>query len=1142
MQLPPPDGPATRFQRLRQLFEAAKERPPEAREAFVRQLAGDDTSLANEVLGMLRAQASGVSADLQAAGHAVLAEATEGLPDDHAPYTDGVQSTATAELLQKLAQTPKLDSNRYQVEGEVDRGGMGAILRIRDGHLNRRLAMKVLLPRQAPRNDEQQKLAHQILGRFLEEAQVTSQLDHPGVVPVHELGLDQNGRVFFTMRLVKGKNAGEIFQQARAAEDGWTPTRALDVILKVCDTMSYAHEKGVLHRDLKPQNIMVGRFGEVYVMDWGLAKVLRQAARNEACVAAADGPEDPWVETVRMRDAEEDGDGTMVTGRHHALGTPSYMAPEQARREVLDARVDVYAIGAMLYQLLTGQAPYVVPGVKQFARDIVKQVGEGPPRRIEDLAKDAPVELVAIAEKAMQRDREQRYASAVELAADLRAFLDQRSVKAYRTGALVELKLWVRRNKPLAASIAAAVLILVAGVVGTTWLANKNATLAKSESEAKIAATALAVEKGRTVTNFNQLAGVVRLKDALARQDELWPAWPDKVPALEEWLQKDCGELLAMRPQIEATIAELQAKAAPPTPEQAEADRRASPEWLAFERQQQLVTSLRRAQAIRSGAERLELPELPAALRDADAEALNMFAWPRVAPEKDGAAPERTAFGAEAVALVAARAAATKAAGQPSEVPFLDTLAWAALANGQDAEARQRSAEALAKATASEREAYVGYQRNIEVAIANAAAQLAEAETRLAALDAKVSERRTWQFGTDAESESARFLHDALVSLRKDLRGMEAQQKTDVEKRLLWAKQVAAASGNHPLAKVTWDEARAAIAKADDVVANKLYAGQRILLRDEDVIGLVPIGMNPQTRLWEFYDLRSAWDGETDAVAIPIPMHEPDGAIGVTGDTGIVFVLLPGGTFTMGAQKKQTNEPNFDPDARDNEPPHQTILAPYFLARHELTRAQWQRLSGLARFEWDDGNYYNGDKVTIGPSHPADSMTWDEANRWMTRSGLALPTEAQWEYGCRAGTTTPWWPGSEAKDLQDCANVHDQTSFRRQPQWGTPAPITDGFTAIAPVGRFHANAFGLYDVHGNVQEWCQDWYANYDVTPRPEDGYRLAGSSSDARITRGGNCGVIPSFARSANRDGTPPYSRDVALGLRPARSIRVAY
>jgi hypothetical protein len=159
---------------------------------------------------------------------------------------------------------------------------MGAILKVWDGDLRRHLAMKVVLgtgssanPGETPAVDQKQ------IARFLEEAQVTGQLDHPGIVPVHELGLDADGRVYFTMKLVKGRDLKRIFDLVFEEQEGWNETRALGVIQKVCDAMAYAHVKGVIHRDLKPANVMVGNFGEVFVMDWGLARVLGRSDSHD---------------------------------------------------------------------------------------------------------------------------------------------------------------------------------------------------------------------------------------------------------------------------------------------------------------------------------------------------------------------------------------------------------------------------------------------------------------------------------------------------------------------------------------------------------------------------------------------------------------------------------------------------------------------------------------------------------------------------------------------------------------------------------------------------------------------------------------------------------------------------------------------
>ena len=155
---------------------------------------------------------------------------------------------------------------------------MGTILRVWDGDLRRNLAMKVMHGRgvgsSSPGEGAGGAVDQERLGRFLEEAQITGQLDHPGVVPVHDLGIDSKGRCYFTMRFVRGRELKEVFDLAREHKEGWTRTKVLGAILKVCEAMAYAHSKGVVHRDLKPANVMVGRFGETYVMDWGLARVL----------------------------------------------------------------------------------------------------------------------------------------------------------------------------------------------------------------------------------------------------------------------------------------------------------------------------------------------------------------------------------------------------------------------------------------------------------------------------------------------------------------------------------------------------------------------------------------------------------------------------------------------------------------------------------------------------------------------------------------------------------------------------------------------------------------------------------------------------------------------------------------------------
>ncbi len=1121
MTSPSPSDPAPRFQRLRQLFEAAKERPPAEREAFVRRLAGADTSLAGEVIAMLRAEAADKTADLHAAGQAGMAQAANAIDPEDAPRDDGVQSTATADLLHNLATAPKLDTNRYQLEGEIDRGGIGAILRIHDRHLNRRLAMKVLLERRAPADDDEQKLAHQILGRFLEEAQVTSQLDHPGVVPVHELGLDQTGKVYFTMRLVKGNTAGEIIRLARAEEDGWTTTRVLEVVLKICDTMAFAHDKGVLHRDLKPQNVMVGKFGEVYVMDWGLAKVLGQPDKH---VVQTEALQESRIDTARKRDAEEDGEGTMVTRDDHTLGTPSYMPPEQARGQVLDARADVYAIGTILYQMLTGSAPYVVSGLRQTAADIVRQVLAGPPKRIEDLAKDAPVELVAITEKAMQRDREQRYASAVELSTDLRAFLDQRSVKAYRTGALVELKLWVRRNKPLAASLAAAVLILVAGVVLSTTLANQKAAKAR---------------------DFDQLASVVLHERVIAKEKNLYPAWPHKVAAMEAWLSDEVTPLLAMRADLIRTLAELRATALPYTDSDRLFDRTSHPRCAELEQLDQQIRVRSKSLELDTWQFRVDLDDIGrderwmtvpttsswrtlksgSSWEDQGVADFDGAAWYRclMAPPSDASRWSVLIEGADdycevwcngtllgSMGDLAAQVSAYDTPAsfdlpQPtSTVPVFDIAVRVVDWGGGGGLTRH------VWLCASDRIFAISSMDLMS-------ADQEQLQRNRKELDGILSRRRTWKFAGAATT----FLHSTLKDILEKLNRLEENERAGVESRLHWAKNICEWSLHHPHARYEWDDVRSdlAVACAASPSPGAPYAGASIDLREEDIVGLVPIGRNPVSRLWEFYDLRSAWDGHCDPPELVIPTHDASGTIAVGEGTGIVLVLLPGGTCCLGSQASESGRPNFDPSAQSNEIIHTVSLAPFFMAKYEITQGQWAR---LWTFNEADRFPSFGAPGLVSMANPVENVTWTMCDRMLPSHGLQLPTEAQWEYACRAGTTTPWSFGFDMSAVSINANISDNDSFPQH----------------APVGSFLSNAFGLCDMHGNVCEWCRDWLQAY--------GEELAGEglSSLVRISfrsaRGGSFQSPAELARSASRHGYDPEFRSQYLGVRCIRKLHL--
>ncbi len=396
--------------------------------------------------------------------------------------------------------------SRYEPRGEVGRGGMGLVLRVWDQHLHRELAMKLLaMPDPAHARDPA------ALRRFLGEARITGQLAHPGIVPVHDMGLDGDGSAYFTMALIEGRDFGAIIESVHGGDAEWSLPRALGVILRVCEAVAFAHSRGVIHRDLKPGNVMVGMFGETYVVDWGLARV-----------------SDASPHAIGSEPGDLDARRTLAGD---VIGTPAYMAPEQARGEVdaIGASADVYAIGAMLYHLLTRAMPYAGTSPKgATSREVLAAVREGPPVPIAAVRRNVAPELIAICERAMARRSQDRYPTVAALGDDLRAFLELRVVRAYETGAWAELRKWIRRNRALAATALFAGLAL-AGGFGYSLYQKARADGRAREADASFQVARNATERMLTRVARHRLAAVPQmeslrrdlLREALTMHEEL---------------------------------------------------------------------------------------------------------------------------------------------------------------------------------------------------------------------------------------------------------------------------------------------------------------------------------------------------------------------------------------------------------------------------------------------------------------------------------------------------------------------------------------------------------------------------------------------------------------------------------------------
>ncbi len=291
---------------------------------------------------------------------------------------------------------------RLQLFGEIARGGMGAVLKGRDADLGRELAVKILL--------ESHRDKPEMVRRFIEEAQIAGQLQHPGIVPVYELGAFGDHRPYFAMKLVKGQTLAEILANRKSLNDGLP--KLLSIFEAICQTMAYAHARGVIHRDLKPSNVMVGSFGEVQVMDWGLAKVLSRGGIVDDASAGHAKEQATLISTARS------GTDSDLSQAGSVMGTPAYMAPEQARGELedVDERADVFALGSIFCELLTGQPAFSGRSSGEILRKAARGDLAEAVARLEqsDLGRDP--ELIALAKSCLSSEREDRPRHAGEIA------------------------------------------------------------------------------------------------------------------------------------------------------------------------------------------------------------------------------------------------------------------------------------------------------------------------------------------------------------------------------------------------------------------------------------------------------------------------------------------------------------------------------------------------------------------------------------------------------------------------------------------------------------------------------------------------------------------------------------------------------
>jgi len=991
---------------------------------------------------------------------------------------------------------------RFQLTRFIARGGMGQVWEARDTDLGRRVALKLVLPG---------RVDARVLDRFSREARAGGRAAHPNLVTTYDHGEDA-GLAWIAQELIEGsRTLKDELDEARAADDlprGYY-SRVAELVAGIAEGLQAAHDAGVVHRDVKPQNVLLAPDGTPRVADFGLARVV--------------------------------GD-SFTSHSGEIMGTWSYMSPEQvaASRSRVDHRSDVFSLGVVLYELLTLRRPFEGDTAQQIASKILHAEPVEPGR----LRSRCPRDLSVICGKALEKRSVDRYPTMRELAADLRRFLADRPISARPPGPGARVLKWARRNpvKAVAGSITSVAFVVITGLV--VHLADTNRALEIKTVEAQgLAASAeqsaqqarrSQLEAERRTGELLRLSVAQDLSDLVVAQRQLWPAGPDRVTELRRWVG-DARALAAELPALIQKRDELRGLAVEPSHELLVEERESHPDYARSVTLRAELDAKRSALAVRRDAATVVLPELDWSAYPSEPTELSDLAWRRVRPG-------RKEFGREAEGYALAVRAAELA---PDEQRFeiLWCLAYAHHALGEDEAALDLGYELLegAAETRSE-EAAVRFERlekfvrvaRAPEALTRAAKEVEELAGELAELEEVVNERRTWRFPPGVERETrASWWLEQLTALIEGLEaltdeevgllsesGVSEEHGWSVPRRLRFAETLRDGFAPGGEFEQRWQEELPAIRTA--------YPELELPIQ----VGLLSLGPDPDSGLWEFWDIQTGAE----------PTRDDSGRIRFEEETGLVFVLLRGGTYWMGAQSTDPGSPNYDRQAEKSEGPvHEVELSPFFISKYEMSQAQWIRLRrrnpsfyGASTIE---GEYH------FDLTHPVEQVSWEECVAVLSDAGLSLPSEAQWEYGARGGTQTPWWSGADRETLRSLrvANLADQGARRAGANWEQVddwPELDDGFGGHGPVDHFAPNPFGLHAVHGNVWEWCLDGndFRFYSDPPVKDPVCDPLGPVARAR--RGGGFADASIHSRSANRGFSSPDYKTGTVGVRPARKI----
>ena len=914
-----------------------------------------------------------------------------------------------------------------------------------------------------------ERVTEESLTHLKREARAGGRLSHPGIVAIYGFG-SSDGWHWVSEELVPGgRTLADRLREARSdpvpSSEYYREVAAL--CEEVAGALHAAHESGVVHRDIKPSNLLLTKEGRVKVSDFGLARLIEESR---------------------------------TTKSEAVLGTYYYMSPEQISPESkpLERQSDVFSLGVVLYELLTLRRPFDGDTPPQISQSILKEE----PAKPRTVRSRVPRDLETICAKALEKSPRRRYASAQRLADDLRRFREHIPILAKPPSALGRAVRAARRHPTASASGAlVSVFLVVAAVLVTANLQGK-----------------ATVEKLAAIQDHTRL---------LRASNELWPPHPENIEGLFEWIDRG-RELVKLLPLLR----EARDRRRPSEPTVAAAIAEQPDERAAITAARREVAARERALVNRTQSSAFELT-----LPDVDWEHLPSDGRMQIEMAARLVKPGGTHWGKELLALSLARRAEEYFRQRNIEAGValaLDTQASAMHALGYDEEARQLSGAALDIAPQRAQGLIQKYHDELRDSIreagskeglADAEGALEQARDRLALLQAEDARAHVPSFpdGTEVDAwwfETLGDVTERISALTDEESGLLSESPEachalhgwSLPRRLEFARDLAIGFAEDGGYLGRWLAARTAI-----------RARYNFDLPIQ--MGLVPIGPDPDSTLWEFFLLGSGSE----------PRRDVAGQLVLEEQMGVVLVLLPGGRVRIGAAREGTT--HVSKYAGNSEAPvHTATLNPFFISKFELTQAQWSKLAGF------NPSAYNAKSTKRSGRHPVESISWSDALRVLTRFSLTMPSETQWEYAARGGTDTTWWTGSDRESLTavHAANLRDLT-FR---QGGASGEATewpefdDGHAVHAPVGTFSPNPFGLHELYGNVSEMCLDRYHDARYFMPEAWGIDPVLDEGDMKVVRGGSFSTAYRFATSASRSPIELDSATFDRGVRPARTV----